>query len=50
MLLLGDGTKLDIVEKLCYLGDMTGAADGAEDASRTCVRCGWKSLVNWPQY
>ena len=43
-LLLGDGTKLDSVDKFCYFGDMIGAAGGAEDASSTRVRYGWKKF------
>ena len=42
--LFEDGTRLEIVDKFCYLGDMIGAAGGAEDASRTRVRCGWKKF------
>ena len=42
--LLEDGTRLKIVDKFCYLGDMIGAAGGAEDASRTRARCGWKKF------
>ena len=49
-LLIEDGTRLEIVDKFCYLGDMIGAAGGAEDASRTPVRCGWTSLISLPQY
>ena len=41
-LLLGHSTKFDIVDKFCCLGDTIGAAGGAEVASRTRVRCGWK--------
>jgi len=33
--------KVECVTKFCYLGDMIGAAGGAEDASRTRVRCAW---------
>ena len=43
-LLLEDCTRLEIVDKFCYLGDIIGAAGGAEDASRTRVRCGWKKF------
>jgi hypothetical protein len=38
---LGVGQNLDRVEKFCYLGDMIGAGGGAEEASRTRVRCAW---------
>ena len=41
-MLLGVGTKLDIVDKFCYLGDMIEAVGGTEDA--THVRCGWKKF------
>ena len=40
---LEDGTRLEIVDKFCYLADMIGPARGAEYASRTCIRCGWKN-------
>ena len=41
-LLLEDDTRLEIIDKFCNLRDMIGATGGAEDASRTRVRCGWK--------
>src|SRR6266568_531541 len=38
----GEGSDgLEFVTKLCYLGDMIGGAGGAEDASRTRIRCAW---------
>ena len=43
-LILEDGTIVESVDKFCYLGDMIGACGGAEDASRTRVRCGWKKF------
>ena len=33
--------KLECVEQFCYLGDMTGAGGGVEDASRVRNRCAW---------
>jgi len=33
--------KFDLVEKFCYLGDTIGCGGGAEEASRTRVRCAW---------
>ena len=33
--------KLECVSKFCYLGDMIGAGGGAEEATRTRVRCAW---------
>ena len=36
------GWRLSI--KFCYLGDMIGAAGGAEDASRTRVCCSFKKF------
>src|SRR5260221_223706 len=33
--------ELECVTKFCYLRDMIGAGGGAEDASRTRVRCAW---------
>jgi len=38
---LGQSDKLECVKKFCYLGDMIGAGGGAEEASRTRVRCAW---------
>ena len=35
---LDDGSKFELVEKFCYLGDMLCAGGGAEEASRTRVR------------
>jgi hypothetical protein len=35
------GKKLECVERFCYLGDMIGEGGGAEEASRTRVRCAW---------
>ena len=34
---LDDGSKFELVEKFCYLGDMLCAGGGAEEASRTRV-------------
>lgn len=34
-------TRLEYVTSFCYLGDMIGAGGGAEDATRTRVRCAW---------
>ena len=36
----GEG-KVECVGKFCYLGDMIGSGGGAEEASRTRVRCAW---------
>jgi len=38
---LADGGKLECVDSFCYLGDMIGSGGGAEEASRTRVRCAW---------
>ena len=38
------GTCLELVNKRCYLGNMIGAGSGAEDASRTRVRCSQKKF------
>ena len=37
----GPDSKLECVEKFCYLGDMIGAGGGAEGASGARVRCAW---------
>jgi len=39
--MLGQFGRLECVDKFCYLGDMIGAGGGAEEASRTRVRCAW---------
>src|SRR2546425_1515899 len=33
--------ELEVVDKFCYLGDVIGKGGGAEEASRTRVRCAW---------
>jgi hypothetical protein len=38
---LDDGSKFELVDKFCYLGDMLSAGGGAEDASRTRVWSAW---------
>ena len=38
-LLLKDGSELECVSKFCYLSDMLGISGGAEEASRTRVKC-----------
>ena len=38
---MNDGSKMEVVESFCYLGDMVGSGGGAEEASRTRVRCAW---------
>jgi len=38
---LNENDKLELVSKFCYLGDMLGKVGGAEEASRTRVRCAW---------
>src|SRR5260221_512039 len=40
-LLLGEEGKLEYVDRFCYLGDMVGNGGGAEESSRTRVRCAW---------
>jgi hypothetical protein len=39
--ILSETDRLEIVEKFCYLGDTFGKAGGAEEASRTRVKCAW---------
>jgi hypothetical protein len=38
---LNDGSKMELVDKFCYLGDMIGSGGGSEEASRCRVRCAW---------
>src|SRR5664279_3605061 len=42
----GDETfsKLECVEKFCYLRDVIGAGGGADEASRARVRCAWSKF------
>jgi len=35
---------LELVDKLCYLGDMLGKSGGAEEVSRTRLRCAWSKF------
>jgi hypothetical protein len=39
--ILSETDRLEVVDKFCYLGDMLGKAGGAEEASRTRVKCAW---------
>ena len=36
-----DQNTLECVNRFCYLGDMIGEGGGAEEASRTRVKCAW---------
>ena len=38
---LDDGSKFELFDKFCYLGDMLCAGGGAEEASRTRARSAW---------
>ena len=49
-LLLKGGTRLEIVNKFCYLGDMIGAAGGTENAARALSVVVGKSLMSLLQY
>lgn len=40
-LVITPDTSLETVDRFCYLGDMVGAGGGAEEASRTRVKCAW---------
>ena len=42
---LGNGDKVGVVEKFCYLGDVIGKGCGAEDSSRARVRCAWGKFM-----
>ena len=41
---LGQEGRFEVVERFCYLGDMIGSGGGAEEASRTRVRCAWSKF------
>ena len=36
--------SLEVVSKLCYLGDMISAAGGIEESIMARISCGWKKL------
>ena len=36
-----NGDTLEYVDKFCYLGDMIGSGDGAEEVSRMIFKCSW---------
>ena len=42
---LGNGEKVKVVEKFCYLGDVIGKWGGAEESSRARVRCAWGKFM-----
>ena len=42
---LGNGEKVEVVEKFCYLGDVIGKGGGAEESSRARVRCVWGKFM-----
>jgi len=42
---LGNGDKVGVVEKFCYLGDVIGKGGGAEESSRARVRCAWGKFM-----
>src|SRR6267154_797308 len=42
---LGNGEKVEVVEKFCYLGDVIGKGGGAEESSRARVRCAWGKFM-----
>ena len=41
---LDDGSKFELVDKFCYLGDMLCAGGEAEEASRTRVGSAWGKI------
>jgi len=45
-----DDANLELVDKLCYLGDMLSVDGDADAAVETRIRIGWNKLVgNWYQ-
>ena len=44
-LVLGNGEKVEVVEKFCYVGDVIGKGGGAEESSRARVRCAWGKFM-----
>src|SRR5277367_2624260 len=41
---LSDDSKIELVNKFCYLGDMIGSGGVAKEASRCRVRCAWNKF------
>src|SRR6267154_4091303 len=42
---LGNGDKVEVVKKICYLGDVIGKGGGAEESSRARVRYAWGKFM-----
>jgi hypothetical protein len=47
---LETGVTIDCVVEFCYLGDMLGSGDGAEEASRMRVKYGWEKIQGTLSY
>src|SRR2546425_48053 len=43
---LGNNDRMEVVEKFCYLGDVIGKGDGAEESSVARVRCAWGKFMD----
>src|SRR5437867_11200434 len=43
---LGNNDRMEVVEKFCYLGDVTGKWGGAEESSIARVRCAWEKFMD----
>ena len=42
---LENGDKVEVVKKICYLGDVIAKGGGAEESSRARVRCAWGKFM-----
>jgi len=42
--MLKAGVEFECVDRVCYLGELTGAGDVADLASRMGVRCAWNKF------
>ena len=43
---LGNNDEIEVVEKFCYLGGVTGKGGGAEESSIARVRCAWGKFID----
>src|SRR2546425_9504076 len=43
---LGNNTKMEVVGKFCYLGDVIGKGGGVEESSIARVRCAWGKFMD----
>ena len=44
---IGASTKLELVDKFCYLGDMLSVDGDADAAVEVRIRTGWNKFRQW---